>query len=145
MAKRKPKRKHLKVKMKNSLHGQAIAIPRNVKPETAAAILRQELQADTPVDTGKAISGWRPQKLANGDMRVKNDVPYIRKLMIDGTSPQARAGAHNDSIRKARNRILQEGISASPEIVSKIETKPKPEPSPEFVKISGGDIALKRF
>ena len=128
------KRKHLRVKMRNSLHGQTIAIPRNVSPDRATAILRQELQADTPVDTGKAVSGWRPAKLANGDMRVKNDVPYIRKLMIDGTSPQARAGAHNDSIVKARSRILQEGLK-----------EPIQGPKPEFTKISGGDVSLIRI
>ena len=104
------KRKQLRVKMKNSLHGQFIAIPRNVLPETAAAILRQELQADTPVDKGKAVAGWRPVKLSTGDMRVKNDVPYIRRLMIDGVSKQARAGAHNDSISRARLRIIQLGL-----------------------------------
>ena len=127
------RRKHLRVKMRGSLHGQAIAIPRNVKPESAAAILRQELQADTPVDTGEAISGWRPVELASGDMRVKNDVPYIRRLMIDGTSKQARAGAHNDSIRRARSRILQKGLS---------ESKPISEPKPEFINIFGGDIGF---
>ncbi len=129
-----PKRKHLRVKMRNSLHGQAIAIPRNVSPDRATAILRQELQADTPVDKGKAVAGWRPAKLANGDRRVKNDVPYIRRLMIDGTSPQADAGAYNDSIVRARARILQEGLS-----------EPAQEPKPEFIKVPGGDVTLVRI
>lgn len=96
--------------MRGSLHGQAIAIPRNISPDTAAAILRQELQADTPVDKGNAIAGWRPFKLSNGDMRVKNDVPYIRRLMIDGTSKKARAGIYNASISRARFRIIQLGL-----------------------------------
>lgn len=128
------KRAKLRVKMRGSLHGQAIAIPRNVSPETAAAILRQELQADTPVDKGKAIAGWRPIKLANGDMRVKNDVKYIRRLMIDGVSKQARAGAHNDSISRARSRIIQAGLS-----------KPTQESTSEFVRIPDGDIGLIRI
>lgn len=96
--------------MRNSLHGQTIAIPKNVSKARAAAILRQELQADTPVDKGAAIAGWRVNELADGDMRVKNSVPYIRRLMLDGTSPQARAGAHNSSISRARSRILQLGL-----------------------------------
>ncbi len=103
-------RKQLRVKMRNSLHGQTIAIPKNVSKDTAAAILRQELQADTPVDKGAAIAGWRATELSNGDMRVKNTVPYIRRLMLDGTSPQARAGAHNSSISRARSRIIQLGL-----------------------------------
>ena len=104
------KRKQIRVKMRNSLHGQTIAIPRNVSKAEAAAILRRELQAETPVDRGDAISGWRVSELSNGDMRVKNDVKYIRRLMLDGTSPQARAGAHNDAINRARSQIIQLGL-----------------------------------
>ena len=104
------KRKELRVKMRNSLHGQKIAIPRNVSPERAGAILRQELQADTPVDAGAAVAGWRIKTLANGNVRVANSVKYIRRLMLDGTSPQARPGKHNDSIKRARSRIIQLGL-----------------------------------
>lgn len=105
------RRKQLRVKMRNSLHGHPIAIPKNVNKRTAAAILRRRLQAETPVDSGKAISRWRVKELSNGDMRVVNEVKYIRRLMIDGSSPQARAGAHNDAIKKARTEILKEGLS----------------------------------
>lgn len=104
------KRKHIRVKMRNSLHGQPIAIPRNVDKHEAAAILRRELQADTPVDKGKAVAGWHVRELANGDMRVVNEVRYIRRLMIDGTSPQESPGAYNRSIKQARSKILQKGL-----------------------------------
>jgi hypothetical protein len=104
------RRRQLRVKLRNSLHGQAIAIPRNVSKEAAAAILRQELQAVTAVDTGDLISDWSVNELSNGDMRVVNSKPYSRRVFLDGSSPQTPAGAHNEAIRKARSRITQEGL-----------------------------------
>jgi hypothetical protein len=73
----------------------------------AAAILRQELQAETPVDKGNAIAGWQTRELSNGDMRVVNEVKYIRRLMIDGSSPQESPGAYNRAIKRARARIIK--------------------------------------
>lgn len=104
------RRRHVRVKLRNSLHGAPIAIPRNVSKGLAGEILRQEMQKETPVDEGNAISHYEVKTLANGDLRVANPTKYIRRLMIDGSSKQSARGAYNRAIKKARARILQEGL-----------------------------------
>ena len=100
-----PKRNHLRLKMRGSLHGGPIAVPEGMSPRKAADIFRRTIQLDTPVDEGTAVRKWRLRELVNGDFRIENRVVYIRKLMIDGHSKQAPPGVYNQSIKKACKKI----------------------------------------
>ncbi len=120
------KRKHLRVKMRNSLHGVVIAIPRNVDKRIAANILAIELRRRTPVDTGNALQGWDIRELSNGNMRAFNDVPYIRRLMIDGYSKQEPPRAHSRATKAARAKINQMALEERElEIVEEKRAVPK--------------------
>lgn len=103
------RRRHIRVKMRNSLHGTPIAIPDKMSKVEAAEILRGELSIKTPIDTGAARQDWNVVELSNGDVRVKNKKPYIRRLMIDGSSGQQDSGAYNRAIMRARTRIKSRG------------------------------------
>lgn len=103
------KNKHVRVKMRNSLHGVPIAVDPDMSANDAGEILRAELVIRTPRDTGAAKEDWRVKTLANGDIRVVNTKPYIRRLAIDGSSPQARPGYYNDAIDAARSRVQLRG------------------------------------
>jgi len=109
--KTKNRRRWLRIRMRRKLHGSVIAIPRNLSRLRVADILKQELVKLTPVDSGKALSSWFVRRLANGDMRVINEVGYIRRLMIDGYSKQTARGAYLKAIRNARQRILKEALA----------------------------------
>lgn len=120
------KRKHLRVKMRNSLHGVVIAIPRNVDRRMAANILAIELRQRTPVDTGNALQGWDIRELSRGDMRAFNDVPYIRRLMIDGYSKQEAKRAYSRAIKAARLKINVLGLATRElELVEERRAVPK--------------------
>ena len=112
--------------MRNSLHGHPIAIPNFMSKAEAGEIVRSELSVKTPIDTGAARQRWRVVELANGDVRIKNTKPYIRRLMIDGTSKQQSPGAHNRAITKARSRIKIRGVQlqeAESELTGKAATR----------------------
>ena len=99
------KKKHVRVKMRNSVHGVPIAVDPDMSANDAGEILRAELAVRTPKDTGEAARDWEVKTLANGDIRVVNTKPYIRRLAIDGSSKQARPGYYNDAIDAARSRV----------------------------------------
>ncbi len=137
----------MRVKMRTSLHGSAIAIPRNMAQERAAAILRQELQIQTPVDTGRARGAWRIVRLSSGDIRLVNLVSYIRRLMIAGHSKQSRAGAYIRAIAAARGRMLTESLGKGDGRQRRIIDEPKrkqPEKMRRKVTISEASEQLKR-
>ena len=102
------KRRFLKVKMRTSLHGRPILIPKTMASSRAAGILMSELKRETPIKTGKARGGWRQQRLVRGDWRLVNFVAYIRRLMLDGYSKQSAPGAVHRAIERARGRMQQE-------------------------------------
>ncbi len=104
-----PKKKHIRVKMRGSLHGVKIAVDPDMSSTAAGEILRAELAIRTPKDTGSARRAWSVITLANGDIRVANSKPYIRRLAIDGSSKKARAGFYNDAVSAARVRINSQG------------------------------------
>ena len=139
------RRRHLRVKMRSSLHGVPIAIPNNMDKNEAATILKSELQPKTPIKTGRARSDWNARELANGDVRVGNTVPYIRRLMIDGSSKQQRGGAHNRAIALARVRIKGRGkqLEAVEEFLTgKVEKLAQPQVRgqivPDITELSNG-------
>ena len=68
----------------------------------------QQLRATTPVNTGKARSGWRSNRRAKiGESRefeiANNRVPYIG-VLDTGTSKQAPRGIVEPAYNKTRKR-----------------------------------------
>lgn len=83
-----------------------IKVPSHTAPAEVSAVLLRALVVRTPVDTGRARRGWKPQILKLGNIWIRNDVPYVQYLE-DGHSQQAPHGFVNQAMAVARSVITR--------------------------------------
>lgn len=66
--------------------------------DALSTTLASEIRKRTPIDTGRARSGWQKRK-----DEVRNEVPYIRRLE-NGYSSQARRGFTQQAVTATVNK-----------------------------------------
>lgn len=76
--------------------------------QLAAEQLKDVIQTDTPVLTGRARAGWKIEWV-RGVLRVFNSVPYIRRLEY-GWSKQAPAGMVRVNLKRF-SQFLREAVA----------------------------------
>lgn len=106
MSRKQTVKPQVRVKIAGRHPTKPIKVPQHTDPIDVADAVISELHSRTPVDTGRATAGWEMSMTGSGNIRITNNVPYVKYLQ-DGSSKQAPRGFVNQSLEAGRQVIRE--------------------------------------